>query len=93
MMVHRTGQAKRKPLLRCPACGERIDPSSPTKCPLCEFEFGDDRVTNADVTPYAAAAFSDARTALRPQPVASTPTRRQALEKDRQSTGVLLVIG
>lgn len=54
-MAHQTGRAKRTPLLRCPACGERLDSASPTRCPLCEFEFGDDRVTNTDVTPYAAA--------------------------------------
>lgn len=42
-------------LRRCPACGQRIAAASVTRCPLCDFEFADDRVTGADVTPYARA--------------------------------------
>lgn len=41
--------------MRCPACGERLVDPSPSQCPLCDFDFGDERVTGADVTPYAAA--------------------------------------
>jgi len=40
---------------RCPACGQRVDPPDADRCPLCSFDFGDDRVTGADVTPYAKA--------------------------------------
>lgn len=45
-----------RPLLsRCPACGQRVEPPDAERCPLCDFDFGDDRVTGADVTPYAKA--------------------------------------
>ena len=41
---------------RCPACGQRIQSTTiEPRCPLCNFGFGDDRVTSADVTPYARA--------------------------------------
>ena len=46
-------QAIQGTVQRCPACGQRLGPPSPTKCPLCSFDFGDDRVTGADITPYA----------------------------------------
>lgn len=39
---------------RCPACGQRVD-SAAARCSLCDFNFGEDRVTGADVTPYAKA--------------------------------------
>lgn len=39
---------------RCPACGQPVD-SAAARCSLCDFSFGDDRVTGADVTPYAKA--------------------------------------
>jgi len=38
---------------RCPACGQRVDPPDAARCPLCGLDFGDNRVTGADVTPYA----------------------------------------
>ncbi len=38
---------------RCPACGQHIKQPLPTRCPLCDFDFRDSRVTGADVTPYA----------------------------------------
>ena len=45
-----------RPLVsRCPACGQRVDSPDVTRCLLCNFNFGDDRVTGADVTPYAQA--------------------------------------
>ena len=45
-----------RPLVsRCPACGQPVDPPDAARCPLCNFSFGDDRVTGADVTPYAKA--------------------------------------
>lgn len=40
---------------RCPACGQRLTPPVPSHCPLCSFDFHDDRVTGQDVTPYARA--------------------------------------
>ncbi len=43
-------------VMRCPACGQRIDPPGASRCPLCRFSFGpggDERVTGTDVTPYA----------------------------------------
>lgn len=40
---------------RCPACGQKLSDPPPTKCPLCEFDFGDSRVTGDDTTPYAEA--------------------------------------
>ena len=43
------------PILRCPACGHRLSDAPLGKCPLCEFDFKDERVTGADVTPYARA--------------------------------------
>jgi len=43
-----------RPLVsRCPACGQRVDTPEAIRCPLCNFNFGDDRVTGADLTPYA----------------------------------------
>ncbi len=48
-------EATRASASRCPACGQRLDPPGATRCPLCNFDFGDDRVTGADVTPYAKA--------------------------------------
>src|SRR3990172_1252135 len=45
-----------RPLVsRCPACGQRVDPPDAARCPLCDLNFGDNRVTGADVTPYAKA--------------------------------------
>lgn len=45
-----------RPLVsRCPACGHQVDPPDVERCSLCDFDFGDDRVTGADVTPYAKA--------------------------------------
>jgi len=41
--------------VRCPACGQPLEPSIARRCPLCDFDFGDDRVTGGDVTPYAKA--------------------------------------
>ncbi len=38
---------------RCPACGQSVDTPEAIRCPLCNFNFGDGRVTGADVTPYA----------------------------------------
>ena len=40
---------------RCPACGQALRPPCPASCPLCNFDFADDRVTGVDVTPYAKA--------------------------------------
>ncbi len=48
-------ESTRASVSRCPACGQRVDPPGATHCPLCNFDFGDDRVTGADVTPYAQA--------------------------------------
>ena len=48
-------ESTRASVSRCPACGQRLDPPGATRCPLCNFDFGDDRVTGADVTPYAKA--------------------------------------
>lgn len=42
-------------MLRCPACGQRLESPLPKLCSLCQYDFGDDRVTGADVTPYAKA--------------------------------------
>ena len=41
--------------VRCPACGQRQEAPPPPRCPLCNFDFGDTRVTDADATPYATA--------------------------------------
>lgn len=41
--------------VRCPACGQRQESPTPPHCPLCDFDFGDTRVTDADATPYAIA--------------------------------------
>lgn len=40
---------------RCPACGQRFESSSDLRCSICGFTFADDRITGADVTPYAKA--------------------------------------
>ncbi len=45
----------RSAVCRCPACGQRFEGPGTARCPLCNFEIGDDRVTGADATPYAAA--------------------------------------
>lgn len=45
----------RTKLLRCPGCGQRLPSPAPPRCPLCDLDFGDDRVTDVDVTPYARA--------------------------------------
>jgi len=45
----------RSKLLRCPGCGQRLPSPAPTRCPLCDLDFGDDRVTDVDATPYARA--------------------------------------
>ena len=42
-------------MFRCPACGQRLESPLPRLCSLCQYDFGDDRVTGADVTPYAKA--------------------------------------
>lgn len=41
--------------VRCPACGQRLDPPDATRCPLCKQALAADdlRVTGEDVTPYA----------------------------------------
>ncbi len=49
-----TGSATDTPL-RCSACGERLSDPPPPRCPLCDFSFGADDATGADVTPYASA--------------------------------------
>lgn len=38
---------------RCPACGQALPQPTPTRCPLCELDFGDDRTTGIDLTPFA----------------------------------------
>lgn len=43
----------RSKLLRCPGCGQRLSDPAPPRCPLCDLDFGDDRVTDVDTTPYA----------------------------------------
>lgn len=45
----------RSKLLRCPGCGQRLSDPAPPRCPLCDLDFGDDRVTDVDTTPYARA--------------------------------------
>lgn len=50
-----SAHAIRSSLRRCPACGQRVKPPLPARCPLCDFDFRDDRVTGVDVTPYAKA--------------------------------------
>lgn len=45
----------RSKLLRCPGCGQRLSRPAPPRCPLCDLDFGDDRVTDVDATPYARA--------------------------------------
>lgn len=50
-----SAHATRPSLRRCPACGQRVEPPLPARCPLCDFDFRDDRVTGMDVTPYAKA--------------------------------------
>lgn len=51
-----TAQAIGSQMFRCPACGERMDSATlGSRCPLCDFAFGDERATGADVTPYAKA--------------------------------------
>ena len=47
--------AGRSTVYRCPACGQCLDSPPPSQCPLCGFNFGDNRATGADVTPYATA--------------------------------------
>jgi hypothetical protein len=42
-------------IVRCPACGQRLADPAAISCPLCEFSFGDSRVTDDDGTPYAIA--------------------------------------
>ncbi len=42
-------------LVRCPACGQRLATPAPSRCPLCELDFGDDRATGVDLSPYAQA--------------------------------------
>lgn len=43
---------------RCSACGQILSSGWEPACPLCGFDFKDDRATGADVTPYAK-AFAD----------------------------------
>ncbi len=50
MTKHRSS---RPSTLRCPACGQRLESPLPTTCSLCHYDFGDDRATGADVTPFA----------------------------------------
>lgn len=50
-MIART--ATPPPILRCPACGQGVNSPDAPRCPLCNFDFGDHRVTGADVSPYA----------------------------------------
>ena len=50
----------RAALVRCPACGHKLDEPTPPKCPLCHVDFGDDRITGLDVSPYAKAYARDA---------------------------------
>lgn len=38
---------------RCPACGQALPQPTPTRCPLCELDFGDDRTTGVDLSPFA----------------------------------------
>lgn len=40
---------------RCAGCGQRLTEPLPPTCPLCGFHFGEERITGADVTPYAQA--------------------------------------
>lgn len=40
---------------RCAGCGQRLTEPLPATCPLCGFHFGEERITGADVTPYAQA--------------------------------------
>lgn len=40
---------------RCPACGQRVESVFATHCSLCDFDFGDEHATGADVTPFARA--------------------------------------
>ncbi len=47
-------QPAKATVLRCPACGQPTGSPPPPKCSLCGFRFGEERVTGADVTPYAA---------------------------------------
>ncbi|MFQ5495985.1 MAG: hypothetical protein ACE5EX_11455, partial [Phycisphaerae bacterium] len=42
-------------IVRCPACGQRLQPGGSRRCPVCAYDLGDDRVTGDDVTPYARA--------------------------------------
>lgn len=50
MTKHRSSRSS---TLRCPACGQCLESPLPVKCSLCHYNFGDDRATGADVTPYA----------------------------------------
>lgn len=50
-----TAHALDPQLQRCPACGQPTEQPAAPQCTLCGFQFADDRVTNADVTPYARA--------------------------------------
>lgn len=43
----------RTALVRCPACGHHLEQATPSRCPLCDLDFGDDRVTGLDTSPYA----------------------------------------
>jgi len=45
---------------RCPACGQRLDPPAPERCPLCDYRFTTNTSTSDDGTPYAA-AYADGR--------------------------------
>ena len=53
-----SSQAVKSAARRCPACGHRVTSPEATTCPLCQFDFGDDRVTGVDLTPYAKAYAS-----------------------------------
>lgn len=46
---------RRRVRLRCSACGQVLESRMLSSCPLCGFDFHDDRATGADVTPYAKA--------------------------------------
>ena len=46
-------RAAGRAILRCPACGQGLESPPPPRCPLCQIDFHDDRITGADVTPYS----------------------------------------